>query len=82
MNNSIYFNVLEALKKAFPQQGLGYRNMVVATIIAKGKKDKINENWIKNALLNDVLDGFLTYDQAVSVNKEYFRIIEQIKANY
>ncbi len=82
MNNDVYFAVLEEMNRRFPQGELAYRNMVVATAIAKDKKDKLTENWLRKTLLMDVEDGFITYEQAVNIHKDYYKSIEEIKKNY
>ena len=82
MNNEVYFKVKEEMDRRFPQKELGYRNMVVATAIAKGKKEKLTEDWTTKTLLMDVEDGFMTYGQAVNIHKDYYKAIEEIKKNF
>ena len=82
MNNEVYFKVKEEMDRRFPQEELGYRNMVVASAIAKGKKDKLTEDWVMKTLLMDVEDGFIEYGQAVYISKDYYKAIEEIKKSY
>lgn len=82
MNNRIYFEVKREMDRRFPQEELRYRNVVVASAIAKGKKDKLTEDWLMKTLLMDVEDGFMTYGQAVKIHKDYYKAIEEIKKNY
>lgn len=62
--------------------GLEYRNSVVATAIANGKKEKLDEEWVRKALLTDVEDGFLTYAQALAIKDEYFKAIQMVAENF
>ena len=79
MNNEVYFKVKKEMDIRFPQKELGYRNMVVATAIAKGKKEKLTEDWVMKTLLLDVDDGFISYEQAVYIHKDYHKAIEEVK---
>jgi hypothetical protein len=82
MNNEVYFKVKEEMNIRFPYLQLKYRNMVVATAFAKNKKHKLTEDWVMKTLLMDVEDGFITYAQAVSIHKDYYKAIEEIKKRY
>jgi hypothetical protein len=78
----VYFKILKEMNRRFPQEELGYRNEVVATAIANGKKDKLTEDWVMKTLLMDVEDGFISYEQAVYIHKDYYKAIEEIKKSY
>lgn len=82
MNNEVYFKVKEEMDRRFPQKELGYRNGIVATAIAKGRKEKLTEDWVMKTLLMDVEDGFISYEQAVHIHKDYYKAIEEIKKSY
>lgn len=82
MNNNLYFKVKEEMDRRFPQEELRYRNIVVASAIAKGKGEKLSEDWVMKTLLNDVLDGFMTYEQAVYIHKDYYKAIEEVKTQF
>lgn len=82
MNNDVYFKVKAEMDRRFPQKELGYRNMVVATAIAKGKKEKLKEDWVMKTLLMDVEDGIMDYEQAVYINKDYYKAIETVKTMF
>lgn len=79
MNNDLYFKVKAEMDRRFPQEELSYRNKVVATAIAKGKKEKLTEDWVMKTLLMDVEDGFMSYEQAVYIHKDYYKAIEEVK---
>lgn len=72
-------NALREMNRRFPQEELSYRNMIVASVIADGKADKLTEDWVRKTLLGDVEDGFLTYGQALAVKDEYFTAICDVK---
>lgn len=74
-----YFKVKVEMDRRFPQKELGYRNTVVATAISKGNKDKLTEDWVMKTLLMDVEDGFMSYEQAVYIHKDYYKAIEEVK---
>lgn len=78
-NTEVWGAVLEEMNRRFPQVELGYRNSVVASAMAKGKKDKLTSTWLMRALIGDVEDGFLTYEQAVYVKDEYYEAICAMK---
>jgi len=61
-----------------PQKELEYRNGVVAQAIATGKADKLTSDWVCRALLQDVEDDFMTYEQAVAINNEYYNTIQMV----
>ncbi len=82
MNEKIYFNALEEMNKRFPQKELNYRNMVVASIIAKGHADKLTTDWLRKTLLGDVEDDFITYSQAVYIKDSYFEGMSEVKAMF
>lgn len=82
MKSEIYFKVLEEMNRRFPQKELEYRNTAVAIAISKGNKDKLTEDWVMKALLRDVEDEFISYEQAVHIHKDYYKAIEEIKKSY
>jgi hypothetical protein len=79
MNNEVYFKAKAEMDRRFPQEELGYRNGIVATAIAKGRKEKLTEDWLRKTLLMDVEDGFISYEQAVYIHKDYYKAIEEVK---
>lgn len=81
-NDDKYYGVLEEMNRRFPQKELDYRNSVVASIIAKGHEDKLTSDWLRNALLGDVEDEFMTYAQALYIKDLYFKAICEMKAMF
>lgn len=81
-NEDKYYGVLEEMNRRFPQKELDYRNMNVASIIAKGHEDKLTEDWLRRVLLGDVEDEFMTYAQAVYIKDSYFKAICEVKAMF
>lgn len=81
-NEDKYYGVLEEMNRRFPQKELDYRNMNVASIIAKGHEDKLTEDWLRRVLLGDVEDEFMTYSQAVYIHELYFEAICEVKAMF
>lgn len=79
MNNEVYFKAKAEMDRRFPQVELDYRNTVVASAIAKGKKEKLTEDWLRKTLLMDVEDGFISYEQAEYIHKDYYKAIEEVK---
>ena len=45
----------------------------------KVKKEKLTEDWVMKTLLLDVEDGFMSYEQAVYIRKDYYKAIEEVK---
>ena len=70
------------MKRRFPQEELDYRNRVVGTAIGLGKKEKITEDWIRKGLIEDILDGFITYGQVIYIKDEYFKAIREVVAMF
>ena len=81
-NDDKYYGVLEEMNRRFPQKELSYKNMNVASIIAKGHEDKLTTDWLRKALLGDVEDEFMTYAQAVYIKDLYFKAICELKAMF
>lgn len=71
--------VLEEMNKRFPQKEMDFSNFTVASIIAKGKSEKLNSSWVMSHLLQCVEDGFLTYGQAVYIKDKYLNGINEVK---
>ena len=65
------------MNRRFPQNEVGYRNGIIATRIALGKK--ITEDWVRAGLISDIEDGFLTYGQAITIKDEYFKAIKDVE---
>lgn len=70
------------MNRRFPQVEFNYRNAIVGNAIAIGKKDKLTADWVRKALLSDVEDGFMTYAQAVAVQDDYLKAIENVKGMF
>ena len=66
------------MNRRFPQKELDYRNGIVGTAIAVGKKNELTEDWLKKVLLGDIEDGFITYGQALAVKDEYYKAICEV----
>ena len=75
-------NARKAINAMMNYKELDYRNSVVANIIANGKKEKLNEEWVRNALLQDAEDGFITYNQAVAIKDDYYKAIQMVAAQF
>lgn len=82
IQENIYFEAKRMINELIPYRELDYSNGIVANIIALGKKDKLNTDWIRNKLLSDVEDGFLTYGQAVAINNKYIEAVNKVKAMF
>lgn len=67
------------LNRRFPQKELEYRNHIVATAIALGKKEKLTEEWIRKGLITDIEDGFITYGQVMYIKDDYFKAIKEVE---
>ena len=76
------FAILDEMNRRFPQHELNYRNMIVASIIAKGKSDKLTEDWLRKTFLGDVEDGFIEYGQAVYIKDAYYKAMCEVKAMF
>ena len=74
--------IIKEIDAEFPQDGLLYRNAVVAKIVAMNEKEKLTKDWLKQALLRDVADTFLTNDEAKVLLEPYWLMIEDIKKKY
>ncbi len=79
INVEIKEQVNRVMDSFFPQKEFSYRNMVVASAIAKGHKNKLTSEWVRNSLLTDVEDGFMSYGIAVASQNKYMMAIENVK---
>ena len=79
MNVELKEQVKRAMDNYFPTKEFDYRNGVVASAIASGKKDKLTVDWVRNGLLSDVEDGFITYAIAVATQDKYMTAIQNVK---
>lgn len=68
------------MNERFPFIELRYRNGIVANMISKGHGDRLTEDWLTKALLQDVLDGFIEYGQALEIKDSYMIAINDMKA--
>lgn len=82
MYNHTYYSVLDELKKVAPYEECEYLNLIIAGAFGKGKKDKLTEDWLRKALLRNVEDEFMTYEQALTMNPIYLAKIEELKKIY
>lgn len=82
MNKRIYYQALKTMNKMVPFKECDYRNGVIASAFAKGKQDRLNDNWIKNALLQDYEDGFISYEQAVALNPIYIKAVNTLRGMF
>ena len=82
MNITVKRQAERAMNEAMPYEELSYRNAIVATIIANGHKEKLTSDWLRNTLLGDVEDGFLTYGQAVAIKDEYYKAIQTVASQF
>ena len=73
------FRLRDAINVMIPFKKCDYRNMVVADAIAKGKADKLTEDWLRRVLLTDVEDGFITYAESLALAPQYTKAIEELK---
>lgn len=78
-NNKIYFNVKNILDGKFTRR-YTYRNGVIASAFALGRENELTENKVRNGLLGDVEDGFLTYDEALALFPKYMEAIQELRA--
>lgn len=79
MNLDIRTQVKKVMDSYFPAKEFDYRNMIVASAIVKGKKDKLTADWVRKSLLSDVEDGFMSYAIAVAAQEKYITAIENVK---
>ena len=77
-DNNKYYEILNILNAKVPYEHSEYFNMCLASGVAEGRE--INENKIMKLLLNGVDDGFISYTQALALNKIYVGMID--KLNY
>lgn len=82
MRVDIREQVKKEMDRMMPYKEVEYRNGIVASIIANGRKEKLTEDWVMRTLMGDVEDGFISYEQAVYIQKEYYKAIEKVKAIY
>ena len=82
MKNEIYKAVLAEMNRLMPYEEVEYRNRCVARAMSLGHRDKLTEDWVRRTLLGDVEDEFITYGQAVKVQGDYYKAVEQIKAMF
>ena len=71
-----YCEVLNYLDVKVPYEHSEYFNMCLASGVAQGKE--ITENKIMKLLLNGVDDGFISYTQALALNKIYVGMIDEL----
>ena len=76
----IYFAVRKELDEVAPNSE--YTNSVIATAFAIGKSSKLTENWLRNHLLEDIEDDFITYEEALKLNEIYTKKIESLKCSW
>lgn len=72
-----YCELVKELNNRFNDSDYEYLNSVIAKKTAKGKA--ITEDWIRNALLEDVQDGVLTYSKALEMEKNYMQVIKKLR---
>ena len=77
-DNNKYYEILNILNVKVPYEYSEYFNMCLASGVAEGRE--ITENKIMKLLLNGVDDGFISYTQALALNKIYVGMID--KLNY
>ena len=68
------------INRLVPYRECGYRNLVIADTIAEGKGDKLTDNWLMHALLRDVEDEFITYEQSLALEPIYRDAIARLRA--
>lgn len=65
-----------------PQYAEDYMNMVVARGLATGNGNKMNEDWIRRFLDQNIEDGFVTEAEAETLKDTYKKVIEELKTNF
>ena len=82
MNTQEYWEIKKAveekLNSLFPYKETEYRNGSVAHIVALGHKDKLTEDWMRKAFLQDIEDDFITYAQVMTIKDSYWAALEEI----
>lgn len=71
-----YCEVLDYLDTKVPYKYADYFNSCLAGGVAQGKE--ITENKIMKLLLNGVEDEFISYNQALGLNKVYVGMIDKL----
>lgn len=79
MNLKIRELALEEMNRRFPQEEMDFSNLTVASLIAKGKGERLNSSWVRAHLLQCVEDGFLTYGQAIYIKDRYLNGINEVR---
>ena len=73
MNETVYYKSKYDIKKELdaiaPEDD--YRNGIIAKAITIGKKEKLNDDWVRCAVLTDYEDGFVDYDTALRLYHLY-----------
>ena len=67
------YDIEDALNKIAPEDD--YRNGVIGKIIEMGKKEKMDENWVRRAVLMDYEDGFIDYETSVRLYWLYIEFL-------
>ena len=75
-DNNKYFKMLNILNAKVPYKHSEYFNMCLASGVAQGKE--ITENKIRKLLLNGVDDELINYNQALTLNKIYVAMIDEL----
>ena len=77
-NDMVYGRVLRAINDMVPYKEADYENMVIASAFAKGHREKLTADWLRKSLLMNVEDEFMTYGQALVLEKVYTDAIAKL----
>ena len=79
-NEARYYEVLKMLDNT--KGTFRYTNTVIATAFAEGKESRLNDEWLKLHLSENVEVGILTFEEAFSLYHVYKDVIESLKVKY
>lgn len=70
--------IKEQIDKMIPYEACDYLNYIVAKLITEGKREKMNDDWLRRVLLRDVEDGLYNYGQALYLEPLYRKAIDTL----
>lgn len=72
--------ITKELDKQFPQDELSYLNILFAGRIARGAV--IDEDYMRGKLLDEILDGCMTYEQTYAIKDAYYEAVKKLEKEW
>ena len=72
------WNLRRAVEEMVPEMKGRYGNYTIADAIFNGHKAEMTEDWLRRFLFQMIDDGFITYEEALFLNKKYRKVIDTL----